>query len=161
MRADIARGLAVRLRRLENDTPKGGRTGTLVELEGAEKDVKRSTERLTRARAAHALATAEVQEYAETLKGIGGKPELPEGFSVYQNQDRATETAHTGQPLVDFDPDEIDGDGNPTDPEREPEVTPDDADDDGASGNAPAGTNPDSGPVRVGGRFARRGAQVG
>lgn len=156
-REDFARALRARIKRLDNTTEKGNRTGTLAELEGAEKDVARATDRLSRARVAHALATREVAEYADALRGVGGEPELPEGFQVYVNPERVAPVyvnTDTGE--------ELDSTGSPVDPEREPEPNNDDEDDQEAPvtelGRLAAES--DSQP-RQGGRLARRGTQVG
>jgi hypothetical protein len=156
MREDLARGLKVRIKRVDNTTEKGNRSGTLPELEGAQKDVARATDRLTRARMAHALATRDVQEYADSLKALGGTPELPEGFQVYVNPEAV-------QLTQDLNIDALDSTGSPVDPEREPEPNDDDDDQDGnpvTELGRLAAESDDSAQPRQGGRFARRGVQV-
>jgi hypothetical protein len=156
IRADLARGLVVRLKRVDHTTAKGNRTGSLPELTAAEKDLERAITRLNRAQMVHASTTAAVREYADALKANGGTPELPEWFELYEARDT------NGQTFADAVTDRFDAQGNPTDPEREPEPNNGDDEEDpdpyeGSSGPLSDGDAPQPRPA---GRFARRGSVV-
>jgi len=173
------RSLATRLKRIERITNAGERLGTAVELEAAEKDVARATGRLSVARIAHATTTWEAQDFANSIRALGGTADLPEGFTVYTNPEAvpAVERAHTGQPLVDFDPenpaDQVDAAGNFTDPDRDGTANLDETDGEPVDQRVASepveetevqelvidGDDTDAQP-RKGGRFARRGQVV-
>jgi hypothetical protein len=153
---DAERSLAMRVRRIFTVTPKGGPKGTSVELEGAQKDVQRAQDRLARAQDAHNETMAEAIEYADIIVRMGGTVDFDELLKDAPKVP-VTDAGADGDAPEDTNPDadQIDSAGNPTDPEREPEPNNGDDEDD-----APAENGASAKPVRIGGRFAKRGSQV-
>jgi len=155
------RSLATRLKRIERTTGAGERLGTAVELEAAEKDVARATGRLSVARIAHATTTWEAQDFANSIKALGGTADLPEGFTVYTNPEAV--------PAID----QVDAAGDFTDPDRDGTANLDETDGEPVDQRVASepveetevqelvidGDDTDAQP-RKGGRFARRGQVV-
>jgi hypothetical protein len=144
IRADAERSLALRIKRIEHTNPSGKIVGTKPDLEAAEQFAARAEVRLYEARSAHAKVTSEAQAFADIVTQLGGVPELPEGFTVALVPDVSPVQSDDDEFPQPNDDDDTDTVLSGTDEDTEVQ-------DD---------TPVETGPVRIGGRFAKRGSVV-